>query len=87
MANKILHIVFIDLEKTYDNVLCKTLLRALMRKEVSLKYINLIRDVYVDEVTYVKICDKVIDDFSIAKGLHQDKICESIPFHFDGRSA
>ena len=66
-----LHMVFIDLEKTYDKVQREILWWTLMKKGVPIKYIHIIKDMYDRVVTNVRICGGITSDFSITIGLHQ----------------
>ncbi|XP_026396928.1 uncharacterized protein LOC113291632 [Papaver somniferum] len=58
-----LHMVFIDLEKSYDRVPREAMWWALEQKRVPPKYISLIKDVYEGAVTGVRTCGGVSDDF------------------------
>jgi Reverse transcriptase (RNA-dependent DNA polymerase) len=62
---KDLHMIFIDLEKTYDKVPRNIMWWALERKQVPTKYVTLIKDMYTNVVTCVKACDSESDVFSI----------------------
>jgi hypothetical protein len=68
---KDLHMVFIDLEKTYDKVLRNIMWWALQEHKVSTKYITLIKDMYDNVVTSVQTSDVDTNDFPINIGLHQ----------------
>jgi hypothetical protein len=48
-----MHMVFIDLEKTYDKVAMNAMWWALQKHKVSTKYIPLIKDMYDNVVTSV----------------------------------
>jgi hypothetical protein len=52
---KDLHMNFIDLEKTYDKVPRNVMWCALQKHKVSSKYITLIKDMYDNVVTSVRI--------------------------------
>jgi len=65
--------VFIKLEEAYDRVTSEVLWKCLKKKEVSIPYIRVIKDMY-DEV---KISVWMINDFLVDIGLHQ-----AISFHY-----
>jgi hypothetical protein len=50
---KDMHMVFIDLEKTYDKVTRNIMWLVLQKHKVSTKYITLIKDMYNNVVTSV----------------------------------
>ena len=54
-----LHMVFIDLEKTYDRVPREIIWRILEKRGVSVTYIELIKDMYEDVMTRVKTSGEV----------------------------
>ena len=66
-----LHMVFIDLEKTYDRVPREIIWRILEKRGVSVTYIELIKDIYEDVTTRVKTSGGVTEAFPIKIGLHQ----------------
>ena len=65
MTEKDLHMVFIDLEKTYDRVPRDVLWWALKKKAVLFKYVSIIRDMYEAVVTNVRTCGRLTDEFPI----------------------
>ena len=67
---KNLHMVFIDLEKTYDKVPRNIMWWVLERHKVPTKYITLIKDIYKNAMTFVRTCDGDTTDFPINIGLH-----------------
>jgi hypothetical protein len=67
---KIMHIIFIDLEKAYDKVIRNVMWWALQKHKVSSKYITLIKDMYDNVVTSVRTSDEDTNDFSINIVLH-----------------
>ena len=71
MAKKDLHMVFVDLEKTYDRVPRDVFWRVLKKKAVPLKYVSIIRDMYERVVTNVRTCGGLTDEFSITIREHQ----------------
>jgi hypothetical protein len=66
-----MHMIFIDLEKTYDNVPRNVIWWALQKHKVSSKYITLTKDMYDNVVISVRTSDGDTNDFSINIGLHQ----------------
>jgi hypothetical protein len=60
-----MHMVFIDLEKAYDNVPMNVMSWALQKHKVSIKYITLIKDMYDNIVTSVRTSDRDTNDFPI----------------------
>jgi Reverse transcriptase (RNA-dependent DNA polymerase) len=66
-----LHMIFIDLVKTYDKVPRNIMWWALEKKRVPTKYVTLIKDMYTNIVTCVRACDGKSDAFPIKIRLHQ----------------
>jgi Reverse transcriptase (RNA-dependent DNA polymerase) len=66
-----LHMIFIDLEKPYDKVPRNIMWWMLEKKRVPTKYVTLIKDMYTNVVTCVRVCDGESDVFPIKIGLHQ----------------
>jgi hypothetical protein len=77
---KDMHMIFIDLEKTYDKVTRNVIWWALQKHKVSSKYITLINDMYDNVVTSVQISDRYTNDFLINIGLHQGSALSSYLF-------
>jgi Reverse transcriptase (RNA-dependent DNA polymerase) len=68
---KDIHMIFIDLEKTYDKVLRNIMWWTPEKKRVPTKYVTLIKDMYTNVMTCVRACDGESDTFPIKIGLHQ----------------
>ena len=71
MSEMDLHMVLIDLEKTYDRVPRDVLWWALNKKSVAFKYVSIIRDMYEGVVTNVRTYGGLTDEFSITIRVHQ----------------
>jgi hypothetical protein len=68
---KDMHMIFIDLKKAYDKVPRNVMWWALQKHKLSSKYITLIKDMYDNVVTSVRISGGDTNDFPINIGLHQ----------------
>ena len=66
--------VFIDLEKAYDQVSRNVMWGALEKHKVRTKYITLIKDMFKDATMFVWTCDCNTTDFPINIGLHQGSV-------------
>ena len=68
---KELHLVFIDLEKAYDRVPRQEVWRCLREKNVSEKYVRVIKDMYKGATTQVRSVVGTTEKFEVKVGLHQ----------------
>ena len=73
---KDLHMVFIDLKKTYDEVPRNVMWWVLEKHKVPTNYITLIQNMYKDATTFVQTCDGDTTDFPINICLHQGSALE-----------
>ncbi|PHU11499.1 Kinesin-4 [Capsicum chinense] len=71
---KNLHMMFIDLEKTYDRVSREILWRSLKSRGVPVAYIKSIRDMYDGSKTHVRIVGGDLEHFPLLIGLHQGEV-------------
>jgi Reverse transcriptase (RNA-dependent DNA polymerase) len=78
---KDLYIIFIDLKKSYDKISRNFMWWALEKKLVPTKYVTLIKDMYKNIVTCVRVCDGEFDVFPIKIGLHQGSALSPYIFH------
>jgi hypothetical protein len=78
---KDLHMVFIDLEKTYDKIPRNLMWWALDKHKVPTEYVTLIKDMYDKFVTSVRTTDGDTNVFPINIGLHQGSALS--PYLFD----
>jgi len=63
--------IFINLEKAYDSILKDVLWRVLKLKKVSIRYIQMLKDMYEGATTIVRTVGGDIRDFPISVRLHQ----------------
>ena len=66
-----LHCVFVDLEKAYDRVPREELWHCLRTSGVPEKYVNVVKEIYKENVTTVKSAVGMTDGFGVNVGLHQ----------------
>ncbi|KAL6527094.1 hypothetical protein OROGR_016184 [Orobanche gracilis] len=66
-----LHMVFIDLEKTYDSISRDVIWRSVEEKRVSLQYVRVIQDMYSQVKTCVRTPVGDTQFFPVEIGLHQ----------------
>jgi Reverse transcriptase (RNA-dependent DNA polymerase) len=67
-----LHMIFIDLKKTYDKISRNIMWYALEKKQVPIKYVALIKDMYTDIVSFIRAYDSESNIFHNKIGLHQE---------------
>ena len=70
---KELHLVFIDLEKAYDRVPRKEVLRCLREQGVPEKYVRIVKDTYEDARKQVNTSRPIVvtGNTTVRVGLHQ----------------
>ena len=77
---KELHVVFVDLEKTYDRVPRELIWNSLRRKGVPEAYINIIRDMYAGCKTSIMTSAGKTKEIEIEVGLHQGSAISPLLF-------
>jgi hypothetical protein len=77
---KDMHMIFIDLENAYNKVHRNIMWWALQKHKVSSKYITLIKDMYDNIVTSVRISDGDTNNFLINIRPHQELALSSYLF-------
>ena len=75
-----LHVVFIDLEKAYDQVPQQEVWRCMREKAVPEKYVKIIQDMYDRVQTHVQCSVGETEKFPVKVGLHQGSALSPLPF-------
>ena len=70
-SQRILHCVFVDLEKAYDRIPRKELWYCIRKSEIVEKYVQLVQDMYERSETVVKCAIGTTESFKVKVGLHQ----------------
>ena len=78
---KVLHMVFIDLEKAYDRVPRQEIWRSLRERGVMEKYVRVIKETYRDVTTSVRSTAGTTSGFQVRVGLHQGSALSPILFN------
>ena len=80
-GQKGLHMVFIDLEKAYDQVPQQEVWRCMKEKGVPEKYVTIIQDMYDRVQTHVQCSVGEMEKFPVKVGLHQGSALISYLFN------
>jgi hypothetical protein len=78
---KVLHMAFIDLEKSYDRVPRQEVWRGLEARGVNEKYVWLIHDCYRKATTRVRSTVGMTESFEVKIGLHQGMALSPLLFN------
>ena len=78
--DKELHMVFVDLERAYDTIPRELICHCLRKRMVSEQYINIIKDMYKDCSTSVRIDSGLTSKIQIEVGLHQGSTLSPLLF-------
>jgi len=70
-AQRIIHCVFLDLEKAYDRVPREELFRCLRSNKVPEKYVRVIKDMHKNSKTVVRCAAGETEEFEVTVGVHQ----------------
>ena len=76
------HMVFIDLEKAYDSIPRRIIWDSLKAKGISLRYIEVIQDMYDNASTNIQTPVGISEFFPVKVGLHQGPGVSTKSFHF-----
>lgn len=78
---RVLHMMFIDLEKAYDRVPRQEVWRCMRKRGVPEKYVRIIQETYKDVNTRVRCTVGTTDAFEVKVGLHQGSALSPILFN------
>ena len=78
---KVLHVVFIDLEKAYDRVPRQEVWRSLRERGVPEKYVRIVQECYKNVTTRVRSTVGTTDSFQVKVGLHQGSALSPLLFN------
>ena len=79
--HKVLHMAFIDLDKTYDKIPRKEVWQCMRERYVPEKYVRYVQETYRDLNTRVRSAVSTTDSFGVGVGLHQESSLS--PFLFN----
>jgi len=78
---RVLHMVFIDLEKAYDRVPRQGVWRRFRERGVQEKYVRMIQECYKDVTTIVRSTVGMTEHFKVKVGLHQGSALSPLLFN------
>ncbi|XP_037772663.1 uncharacterized protein LOC119568275 [Penaeus monodon] len=78
---KVLHMLFIDLEKAYDRVPGQEVWRCMRKRGLTEKYLRMIQETYKTVTTKVRCTVGMTDGFEVKVGLHQGSALSPILFN------
>ena len=78
--NKRLYVVFVDMFKCFDSIYHNALYFKLFKTGINGKMLRIIRDMYSNLKSCVKICNTYSDFFEYTVGLRQGEVISPIPF-------
>ena len=74
--------VFIDLEKTYDNIPLIKLRKAFEETAISYTLIAIVKELYTKSLSYIKQGGHLSEGFEVTKGLARDVVYHQLYLKF-----